>query len=140
MSEYTDEQIEQNRRAWIAALRSGDYRQGQGQLHDPVTDTYCCLGVACRVLGMPFETEVDNDGLRLHGVRSQLLAVNDTLATVEEETYLANTTLPREALRPFGLYDLNPVFGGKRLAVWNDDENASFDQIADLLERGWGYA
>ena len=30
---------------WITALRSGDYKQGTGQLKDG--DKYCCLGVLC---------------------------------------------------------------------------------------------
>lgn len=34
---------------WLAALRSGDYRQGQGLLHQ-ISDgqhSFCCLGVLC---------------------------------------------------------------------------------------------
>lgn len=30
---------------WIAALRSGEYKQGTLALYRPVTDCYCCLGV-----------------------------------------------------------------------------------------------
>lgn len=36
---------------WVAALRSGEYRQGKGWLHN--NGTYCCLGVACKVVGIP---------------------------------------------------------------------------------------
>lgn len=40
-------------RRFIAALRSGDYQQGVGQLASRDTDKepwrYCCLGVACEV-------------------------------------------------------------------------------------------
>jgi hypothetical protein len=37
---------------WIAALRSGEYKQGtNGNLLNPITNEYCCLGVACRVAG-----------------------------------------------------------------------------------------
>lgn len=36
---------------WIAALRSGRYRQCRNFLH--VDDAYCCLGVLCRVHGWP---------------------------------------------------------------------------------------
>lgn len=37
---------------WIEALRSGDYRQGEGHLkfNDEVYPSYCCLGVLCDVL------------------------------------------------------------------------------------------
>lgn len=34
---------------WIAALRSGEYKQGNGRLRDG--DKYCCLGVLCDVSG-----------------------------------------------------------------------------------------
>lgn len=30
---------------WLAALRSGEYRQAQGRLYDPATKGFCSLGV-----------------------------------------------------------------------------------------------
>ena len=42
---------EENMRKWVAALRSGDYKQGRGDLHIP-DDRYCCLGVACEISGL----------------------------------------------------------------------------------------
>lgn len=36
---------------WIAALRSGEYKQGKINLYTPFQNTYCCLGVACNLLG-----------------------------------------------------------------------------------------
>lgn len=39
-------------RKWVAALRSGDYRQGTGELHkrdSKGVDRFCCLGVACDI-------------------------------------------------------------------------------------------
>lgn len=40
------------KRQWIEALRSGRYDQGEGVLHavsDEGRDTFCCLGVLCRI-------------------------------------------------------------------------------------------
>lgn len=37
---------------WIAALRSGRYRQGKNALQNP-DGTNCCLGVLCRVARRP---------------------------------------------------------------------------------------
>lgn len=34
---------------WVAALRSGVYRQGRGQLYNKESDSYCCLGVLAEV-------------------------------------------------------------------------------------------
>lgn len=44
--------------AWLAALRSGNYRQGKFKLRkpddrDPDTQLFCCLGVACDITGEP---------------------------------------------------------------------------------------
>lgn len=39
---------------WVEALRSGEYKQGSGHLHDQKTDCYCCLGVLCKVMGAEF--------------------------------------------------------------------------------------
>ena len=33
---------------WVAALRSGKYKQGRGALRKG--DTFCCLGVACDLI------------------------------------------------------------------------------------------
>lgn len=32
---------------WVAALRSGEYKQGTNYLFNESKDSYCCLGVAC---------------------------------------------------------------------------------------------
>ena len=39
------------KKAWVAALRSGDYQQGVGLLHykKDGQDKYCCLGVLCEL-------------------------------------------------------------------------------------------
>lgn len=34
---------------WVAALRSGEYKQGKCQLYDQKDNSFCCLGVACHV-------------------------------------------------------------------------------------------
>lgn len=36
------------KKAWVAELRSGDYKQGQFQLRDEDNE-FCCLGVLCNV-------------------------------------------------------------------------------------------
>ena len=44
---------------WVAALRSGEYKQGRDVLHNNKSNTYCCLGVLCRVA--EFETDGFSD-------------------------------------------------------------------------------
>lgn len=37
---------------WVAALKSGDYKQGKMRLHNQEENTYCCLGVLCAITGV----------------------------------------------------------------------------------------
>lgn len=38
--------------AWVAALRSGDYKQTKFKLRDVSTGGFCCLGVLCEISGL----------------------------------------------------------------------------------------
>ena len=39
------------KKKWIAALRSGEFKQGIGQVYEDMTDRYCCIGVGGIVCG-----------------------------------------------------------------------------------------
>jgi hypothetical protein len=41
---------------WVAALRSGKYRQGTGRLRTK-DGGYCCLGVLCEAVGKPIASD-----------------------------------------------------------------------------------
>lgn len=41
--------MNENAKKLVAALRSGEYRQGQSVLHNNLDDSFCCLGVACDI-------------------------------------------------------------------------------------------
>lgn len=45
---YTREQIRENRKKWVEAIRSGNYVQAQGVLRT-AENAFCCLGVACEI-------------------------------------------------------------------------------------------
>lgn len=51
MSQITIRMPKDTLAKWLAALRSGDYRQGRRALYDASTDGYCCLGVLQHVMG-----------------------------------------------------------------------------------------
>ncbi len=60
MAEFTqDERAKLDE--WLAALRSGKYKQGQDRLSEWKQDgvQYCCLGVACHINVFQGDTEVD---------------------------------------------------------------------------------
>lgn len=47
---------------WVAALRSGEYKQGKNLLHNREDNTFCCLGVLCKVMGASFRRFDTEDG------------------------------------------------------------------------------
>lgn len=49
---------------WLAALRSGEYKQGRAQLHNRAQNTFCCLGVACKIVAP--DKEIPNASHILH--------------------------------------------------------------------------
>lgn len=104
--------------AWLAALRSGQFQQGRGQLFEPGSQTYCCLGVACEVYRMatdqghwnPVGSFQAPDGLTHSGV------------------------LPLQVRDWFGLAESDPVVAGSHMTELNDSLGKTFEEIAELIE------
>ena len=125
---------------WVEALRSGLYRQGKAALRP--TDTgkvgpdgkwgsFCCLGVLCDLMpkmewvdcadeveGFPRADYKDKDEVQI------------------ERTWAG---IPESVQRWAGLDTDSPGYveegGIDRSLVWlNDDQGASFDVIADVIE------
>jgi hypothetical protein len=87
---------------WCEALRSGEYKQGQGKLYNEETDCYCCLGVlnklmpkkyiAVRQVLMKTEHFESNKGW-IPNLAKSLAAMNDNgqtfleIADIIEEHY-----------------------------------------------------
>lgn len=105
----TEEQ-KANREKWIRALESGEYKQTKGVLHDGVG--WCCLGVACDVLGI---RHAKADGrYQFDGVTGEL---------------------PSRAQGMLGLSHELPE-------VWrvNDDDEEILDSLAELNDTGKSFA
>lgn len=103
------------RAAWVAALRSGEYKQGRGALR--ADDRYCCLGVACELHrlhegGPDWDTRENGDNLLYKG-----------------ET----ACLPVSVQRWLGVSTFWGRFAGTTLADVND-KGYPFSKIADLIE------
>jgi hypothetical protein len=96
---------------WVAALKSGEYKQGQGVLYDEEHGTHCCLGVLCRVAGVD-----PNDGrLTYKGDKNEVgWLVPPKLA--------AEVGLDRASLQ--------------HLALQLNDRGVSFKEIAANIEEG----
>jgi hypothetical protein len=121
------------KKAWIKALRSGEYKQCRDKLKDPTTGSYCCLGVLAEVTAKIQGTDYDRyrDG---------------------DNSFLPNRFLIEEVFRDKQLLDRSGVFdnpwevnvreekkgetpGKTTLYQLNDAFEYTFDEIADVIER-----
>lgn len=95
---------------WLAALRSGKYKQGQRALKR--NDEFCCLGVLCDVLGADWEVGADKD-------------LGATVGGELQDYYLNPCAL---ATAGFSEQQQAILYG------MNDDQGRSFAEIADHIE------
>lgn len=110
---------------WVAALRSGRFKQGREALRD-CEDNFCCLGVLCEIAAEEHIT-----------ARSQSHP-NDAYRYGVEGSHRSLFFLPFEVIRWSGLGAVNPTvqYNGetKSLIDLNDGLALPFPQIADLIE------
>jgi len=109
--------LNENAKKWVAALRSGEYKQIQNRLGDP--NGHCCLGVACEVAienGVPLKKELQASGFYRYGNdRASLPAIVQTWLGLASDS---------------GVYNLED----RSLIVDNDSREYTFAQIADTIE------
>lgn len=122
----TPEQREAIYHAWIAALRSGQYKQGRFRLERD--GRFCCLGVLCHVLHQRPELGVEMHRSATPGkgvVYSTQSAECDARVPFSDETSELGLSVPTP--------------GGRRnveaeLVDLNDARQASFAEIAQFIE------
>ena len=125
-----------NGRAWVEALRSGEYIQGVGSLRieDPETGvcTHCCLGVVTQLAVAA-------------GVIDQGVKFNNTPGVVvyedEPSNYFGTSGMLPKKVREWLELEvgvINPLFKigeeSLRATHLNDKLQYTFAQIADLIE------
>ena len=99
------------KQAWLTALRSGDYQQGQGYLRQG--DHYCCLGVLCDLYGKAVGPEWEG------GLQKDIRSICGH-----------ETTLPLKVQEWAGIPGKpNPL----DLAAMNDS-GATFEELANIIE------
>lgn len=116
----TDEQ-KANRKKWIEALRSGNYRQGTNRLCTLTADGpyYCCLGVAYAIFKDQFEIKT----VDYHSVRRF-----DGASGNLEHPDIRNAL----GINRIG-YLLKTIEGRSSLVTLNDD-GYTFEEIASIIE------
>jgi hypothetical protein len=131
---------------WVAALRSGEYKQGKGVLHNQDSNTYCCLGVLCDLF-------VKEKNIRDAYCQQRMLS-DSSLVTAFDGT---TGTLPRDVRYWSGISDDNGQFQYDKpipsrdtsyfrdeqtclLTSMNDGEyghDFTFEEIANIIEEQW---
>ncbi len=120
------------KRKWLKALRSGDYPQTHGILHDE--EGFCCLGVLCdlAVEGGVVDPPKKIDYIS-HDRKGQ--HVEKTYYVYGEEKW--RELLPRKVMAWAGLVAPNPLVKSKLGLTLSglNDRGRSFKQIANIIER-----
>jgi hypothetical protein len=120
----TKQPLTEPQKQWLAALRSGKYKQGKNRLHK-IDNTFCCLGVACDIF------------------REQLhLECKEEIGSDYEDVYLHEngcaSALPEKVQLLLNLRDdlgyPKDMKLHKSLIALNDIEEKSFSEIADIIE------
>lgn len=111
------------KRKWIAALRSGKFKQGSGDLYDD--GSYCCLGVLAKVQGAKV---VNNDRLVRNGkdVRKDHQSKGHKMEFLDKQFCAGLHTKTQQRLG--NMNDGKGAYLGKR---------KSFAEIADFIEKNY---
>jgi len=127
---------------WTTALRSGEYQQGSGCLHD--NDRYCCLGVACTISGIE-KSIISPNNIYETGYIGDIK--NEFLTTELLHSFVDNNKgkLFQHIVAGFNDGDviyIDPDFSSISTVIKHDDaivmnkdkNKYSFEEIADWLE------
>jgi hypothetical protein len=104
-------------REWMNKLRSGDYKQGKGYLFNK--DNFCCLGVAGVVCGVD-ASDMDN-----------VCAISSIFEFHEKDN--PDDPLPKGVENVPDILTLEDGLTSILINM-NDDEDKSFEEIADWIE------
>ena len=127
-------------RAWVAALRSGQYRQYRTAMYSPVDDAYCCLGVERLLAGCTVHETYwswsPGDGSRCDETQIPGPASPSAVAPWALSVRQLHL-LPNHLPWPSGaaVHMLDGCWDCVYTYIWlNDTAQLTFDQIADVTE------
>lgn len=121
---------------WVAELRSGKYKQGEGHLgmtDEDGEEHFCCLGVLCELAldeGVPnLNREFNNDALRYFYNGREDFLPKPVMEWAGFDNKNPGVPYIQSEDDPGDLFD-------KPLSELND-EGLSFAAIADIIEQEW---
>lgn len=116
------------KKLWIEALRSGEYKQTQGELRNQDNE-FCCLGVLCN-LHAQAHPKIAKQQTSLY---KYLNHTGDLPDLVIKWAFESKKAKPEGVFRE---YDDSAFHGGFiTLMALNDDLGYSFKQIANVIDR-----
>jgi len=131
---------------WVAALRSGEYAQGTGELRRANEDgshSYCCLGVLCELHRKEHNADGSDYHYQWESLPSRLCGSHRRVGAYAHHT----DNLPHSVRQWAGIGEADPTIHrdddddetccANGITYLNDDCGMPFDQIADLIERQW---
>ena len=114
---------------WVKRLRSGDYKQGTGQLRNTGENSYCCLGVLCEIAVEAGIVKVDTE------------PDSNTAVYYDNDADRQDMTLPDTVQEWAGTNSPNPpvneretVNGPRASLAELNDGGYTFEQIASIIE------
>lgn len=112
------------KKRWVAALRSGKYKQGTKQLCD-FRGRFCCLGVYA---------DIEIDGWWVDGWWVDCDSKGGWALMSNDDPKTGICNLDDIELPYAGDYPFIPAWAEVKLIEMNDDLGKSFDEIADWIE------
>lgn len=121
------------KKKWTDALRSGTYTQGEGQLRDQ-DDNFCCLGVLCQIAAqegvIPPAKVMEGWTDYTYGNPTAIDQRTGVLPPSVQEWAFEDYD---DSLKAQANYE-DPIMGDHHASNWNDDYDADFQKIANLVE------
>lgn len=111
-------ELTENQKAWVAALRSGEFRHGKYTLQNG--DCYCCLGVLCVV--------AEKHGVKVNKFSDGWLVGSSLYSQAQVRGWVGMATHNGAILDPLRCRNMY-------LTELNDNDGKSFAQIADIIEQ-----
>lgn len=113
------------KKLWVNALRSGKYKKGTKKLHNREEDTYCVMGVLCK--------------LHAHATHKRGFNFMENHEAYDDYDmyYLGECVVIPNAVKVWsGIHTTHPlVHKEKSLVHWNDHSKKSFNELADMIEK-----
>jgi hypothetical protein len=114
---------------WVEALRSGEYKQTTGELHDRATDSYCCLGVLCRVVGAEFGDVME------HNEDDGEWVSHDYVPHIGGKVLAADEELKASVCEEFGIPDQTVLISMNDGNEKEEIRSHTFSEIANFIEK-----